>query len=276
MAKRGMVLALFCWVGAVAVGLGQAPVAETEISAQEGGPWPKSVADCFNNFTSISIGQTVQAGWQSGDCDSGAPLHQIFDFYAFSGTAGQQLTLTVTYGDLTLSPVLVLFASYNDGSVLMHGIGPSPVSVTYSLPTSGLYVIGLGSEQSFGYGSYTISLTTSGGGGCDTGLCLNNSRFQVAASWRKPDGSTGSGTPVPLTNDTGYFWFFGSSNIELVIKVLDGRAVNGHFWVFAAGLTDVEVNISILDTATGVVKTYQNPLGTAFQPVQDTSAFVGS
>jgi hypothetical protein len=30
---------------------------------------------------------------------------------------------------------------------------------------------------------------------------------------------------------------------------------------------------AVTDTATGVVKTYRNPQGTAFAPLQDTSAF---
>jgi hypothetical protein len=37
---------------------------------------------------------------------------------------------------------------------------------------------------------------------------------------------------VPLGADTGYFWFFEDTNVELVVKVLDGRAINGHTWVF--------------------------------------------
>jgi hypothetical protein len=38
-------------------------------------------------------------------------------------------------------------------------------------------------------------------------------------------------------------------------------------------LTNVEVTLRVTDTRNGTVQTYFNPLGTAFQPVQDTSAF---
>jgi hypothetical protein len=41
-------------------------------------------------------------------------------------------------------------------------------------------------------------------------------------------GTSGTGVAVPLTGNTGYFWFFNSSNVELMVKVLDGDAVNGH------------------------------------------------
>jgi hypothetical protein len=63
---------------------------------------------------------------------------------------------------------------------------------------------------------------------------------------------------VPLTGDTGGFWFFNQANVELVIKTLDGRARNGHFWVFAGALSDVEYDITVTDTVTGLVKTYHN------------------
>lgn len=104
-------------------------------------------------------------------------------------------------------------------------------------------------------------------------LRLNNNRFQVDVTWHTSDGKSGTGTPVALTSDTGYFWFFDSSNVELVVKVLDGCGLGGHYWVFAGGLTNVNTVITVTDTATGIRKTYKNPLGTPFQPLQDTSAF---
>jgi photosystem II stability/assembly factor-like uncharacterized protein len=106
-----------------------------------------------------------------------------------------------------------------------------------------------------------------------TSLLLNNGRFKLDVTWRTGDGKSGTAIPVYLTNDTGYFWFFGSSNVELVIKVLKGCALNNSYWVFAGGLTDVQTTLTVTDTVTGKVKTYINPQGTPFQPVQDTSAF---
>jgi hypothetical protein len=105
-----------------------------------------------------------------------------------------------------------------------------------------------------------------------TTMCLNNNRFAVSATWRTSNG-TGSGTAVRLTDDTGYFWFFGSSNVEAVIKVLNACGLNSKYWVFAGGLTNVNVVLTIVDTKTGTTKTYTNPIDTAFQPIQDTGAF---
>ncbi len=105
-------------------------------------------------------------------------------------------------------------------------------------------------------------------------LRLNNNRFQVDVTWHTADGKSGTGTPVALTGDTGYFWFFNSSNVELLVKVLNGCGLGGHYWVFAGGLTDVNTVITVTDTSTGAKKTYTNPLGTPFKPLQDTNAFI--
>ena len=104
-------------------------------------------------------------------------------------------------------------------------------------------------------------------------LCLNGHRFSVRVAWKVPShGTSGVGTAVPVSGDTGYFWFFGSDNVELVVKVLDARAVNGHIWVFYGALTDVEYTLTVTDTDTGEAKRYDNPAGT-LQSVADTAAF---
>jgi hypothetical protein len=104
-------------------------------------------------------------------------------------------------------------------------------------------------------------------------LCLNASRFQLQVDWEVPSqGRSGTGTAIPITTDTGYFWFFTSANVELVIKVLDGRAINDHYWVFYGALSSVQYTIRITDTVTGATKTYTNPSGT-LASVADTSAF---
>jgi plastocyanin len=107
-------------------------------------------------------------------------------------------------------------------------------------------------------------------------LCLNSGRFSVTAQWQKPDLSEGEGNAVPLTGDSGYFWFFDSSNIEAVTKVLNGCGIDNAYWVFAAGLTNVAVHVTVTDTKTGAVYTRDNAQGAAFEPIQDTGAFPAS
>src|SRR5436853_2642825 len=64
--------------------------------------------------------------------------------------------------------------------------------------------------------------------GCQPGpttLCLNGGRFKVQAAWKDFAGRTGVGRTLPLTGDTGAFWFFDPANLEVVLKVLDGRSL---------------------------------------------------
>lgn len=106
-----------------------------------------------------------------------------------------------------------------------------------------------------------------------TALCLNNNRFRVEATWETTAGLTGVGQVVKLTDETGYFWFFSSTNVEVVLKVLNGCGLNSKYWIFAGGLTDVRTVITVTDTKNGTIRQYVNPIQTKFQPIQDTSAF---
>jgi ELWxxDGT repeat protein len=106
----------------------------------------------------------------------------------------------------------------------------------------------------------------------DTRLCLSAGRFQVEAEWQDFQGHTGVGHAVSLTADTGYFWFFAPTNVETVVKVLDGRGLNGAFWVFYGALSNVSYTLTVTDTATGLSRRYVNPPG-VFASVGDTDGF---
>lgn len=106
-----------------------------------------------------------------------------------------------------------------------------------------------------------------------TAMCLNNGRFRVEAAFQAPTGQSGQAQAVKLTDDSGYLWFFSPSNIELIVKVLNGCGVNNRYWVFAGGLTNVQVLLIVTDTENGIQKRYTNPQGTAYLPLQDTNAF---
>jgi glucose/arabinose dehydrogenase len=108
----------------------------------------------------------------------------------------------------------------------------------------------------------------------DVTLCLEEDRFQVRASFRPGQGPTRQASARPLTADTGWFWFFDPANLELMVKVLDGCPVNGRYWVFAAGLTNVGNELTVVDTGGGGDRRYPRPAGPAYAPLQDTAAFL--
>ncbi len=72
-------------------------------------------------------------------------------------------------------------------------------------------------------------------------------------------------------DDSGLFYFPGQVNWEVLVRVLDGCAINDHFWVFAAATTSVEYDLTVTDTLSGESRSYTDPV--AFQPVLDTQAF---
>jgi 6-phosphogluconolactonase (cycloisomerase 2 family) len=114
------------------------------------------------------------------------------------------------------------------------------------------------------------------GVGCtpsQTTLCLNNNRFQVSATFDAGNGNSGTAHVGTLTSDTGYLWFFSDSNVEAIIKVLNGCGLTSTYWVFAGGLTNVQVTITVTDTLMGRSHQYVNPASTTFEPIQDTSTF---
>jgi hypothetical protein len=107
-----------------------------------------------------------------------------------------------------------------------------------------------------------------------TTLCLNRGRFRVRVSWRDFEEHAGQGRVVPFAaDDSGLLWFFADDNWEMLVKVLDGCAFNGRYWVFAAATTDVAYRLEVADSLTGAVRTYRNLLGRASPAITDTTAF---
>ncbi|MEM6705014.1 MAG: hypothetical protein AAF690_20005 [Acidobacteriota bacterium] len=105
-------------------------------------------------------------------------------------------------------------------------------------------------------------------------LCLSQKRFLVEADWRDFRGNTGKGSVVAGgSDDSGLFWFFNADNWEMLVKVIDGCALNNRFWVFAAATTDVKYDLKVTDLWSGVQKVYSNPLGRAADAITDSNAF---
>jgi hypothetical protein len=107
-------------------------------------------------------------------------------------------------------------------------------------------------------------------------LCLNDNRFRVSAFFDNPNSPEPLFAPAEgeeIRADSGIFTFFNVDNVELVVKALNGCGVNDRYWVFAAGLTNVEVVINVCDTESGEQNQYVNPQGVDFDPILDTDAF---
>lgn len=63
-------------------------------------------------------------------------------------------------------------------------------------------------------------------------ICLQDSRYRVRGTWRSPEGDARPAYAAGVgTSDTGLLSFHGSENWEVLVKVLDGCAINGAEWV---------------------------------------------
>jgi len=202
------------------------------------------------------------------------------EFYSFFGTSGQTVTVDMmsTAFDtflFLLNPTPTVVATDDDGG------GGTNSRIVFTLNVTGTWTIAVNSFLPNQFGPYTVSLACgtpppppppTGCSANATTLCLNNNRFRVQVNWASTTAS-GAGMAVPETSDTGMFWFFSANNLEAIIKVVNGCSFNSRYWVFAGGLTNVQVTITVTDTQTQTVRTYTNPQGAPFQPIQDTSAF---
>lgn len=155
------------------------------------------------------------------------------------------------------------------------------IDVTGLAPATG-YIFRVRAENSAGNSAFTsevLAATDAPVAACvpdSTTLCVNNGRFQVRTHWRSTTQS-GDATAVALdfAPDSGLFYFFSSTNIEMLVKVLNAcvPALGNKYWVFYAATTNVELTVTVVDSLTGKTRVYFNPLNTAALPVQDTNAF---
>jgi hypothetical protein len=103
-------------------------------------------------------------------------------------------------------------------------------------------------------------------------LCLLGERFRVEMSFRTPTGPTKPARAVAVSANSGTFFYFRPDNREVLLKVLNGCAVNEHYWVFFAATTNVEFTVTVTDTRTGASRQYSNPQGHYAEPVLDSFA----
>lgn len=104
-------------------------------------------------------------------------------------------------------------------------------------------------------------------------LCLLGGRFLVRMHWNpKPAGPPVLAHAVAGSDRSGLFWLTSADNPAAVVQIVDGRGVNGKFWVFSSGLVPRDFKLTVTDLATGAGKTF---IHTAEETcgVADTDAF---
>lgn len=80
-------------------------------------------------------------------------------------------------------------------------------------------------------------------------LCLQNGRFVVRADFAVPGVEPrGAMASAGASQKSGSFWFFEADTTEVLVKLVEGCSVNGHFWLYLTGATDLPYSVSIADT----------------------------
>ena len=109
-------------------------------------------------------------------------------------------------------------------------------------------------------------------------LILNTSHpFTITLSATDPHTSqTAPGVAMRGNDLWGYFSIpaitNNPGNPEVFVKLLDGTAINGSFWFFYGGLTNLEYTLTVTDSTNGATKTYTKPAGSECGG-SDTAAF---
>jgi len=108
-------------------------------------------------------------------------------------------------------------------------------------------------------------------------LCLAGERFRVEVVARDPRSGRGvTGTAIPQNDVFGYFSLPELTgqieNPEVFVKVVDGRELNGKFWIFYGGLTDLEFVLHVTDVETGAQRIYRKDAG-GYCGSSDTDGF---
>jgi plastocyanin len=136
-----------------------------------------------------------------------------------------------------------------------------------------------GSEGASPYSAIAAGATDGSAGACDgaRALCLQNGRFEAKVLWRPSEteiGREAKRLTMPEDRESGgLFALAPNDGPQLLLKVFDGCAVNGHYGLDLAGLSDAEFTVKVRDTRTGRTWVYFSPGGGAPAPVHDVDAF---
>ncbi|MGE5234296.1 MAG: LamG domain-containing protein [Acidobacteriota bacterium] len=124
-------------------------------------------------------------------------------------------------------------------------------------------------------GFLTFPATHDCGSSTSSALCLL-SRWFVSMTYRigAPGTAEANATTVPYYNPgSGLFYFNNPNDWQILVKVLDGCAINGHIWVGTAASTNLFYRLTVSDAMGSAQKIYFNYPGPIAPSVLDTSAF---
>ena len=127
-------------------------------------------------------------------------------------------------------------------------------------------VIGATADVAGATADCTPRPVTTLGGGFTVSMCVEYERAGESVVTQVRDYGLNS-------RQSALLYFFERDNAEVLVKVLDGCAVNGHRWVFVAPVTTLGFNLSIEPPGGGAAWTHSNSLGRTASARSDAEAF---
>ncbi|MBI4748442.1 MAG: choice-of-anchor D domain-containing protein [Acidobacteria bacterium] len=237
----------------------QIPVSGTGVSSQGGGCPP----------IPLNMSQTVNGVLSPTDCVFSGTT-QYLDIYSFSGSVGQQITITLTSS--AFDAYLYLLPAVN-GMVLAQdddSAGEGGARIIYTLSSTGTFVIYATSYSANQLGNYTLSLTNSGGGGgCNYSISPTSSSIGAGGGTGTLSVTTGAGCSWSASSNVSWITitsgFSGSGNGSVAYSVSNNSSSSRTGTLIIAGRTftlsqlagasgengcEVPVTISIEQTVT--------------------------
>src|SRR5437588_2007892 len=196
-----------------------AACSESEPNEQPGNASPMTLPASCSGSASSTDASSISIDYGGGLRDG------IEDLYSFTLSSSARVSVSLAWTDTNAD--LDLFLLRPNGTnldVVATSVttGSAPESFTTSTLAPGTYYVGVSAFS--GGSSYTVNVSQAvSSTGCtdnNTTACLGNGRFRVRTTY-DTGSQSGNGGAVKLSTDTGYFWFFGNSNVEMVVKILD-------------------------------------------------------
>ncbi|HEY9422671.1 MAG TPA: fibronectin type III domain-containing protein, partial [Thermoanaerobaculia bacterium] len=179
-----------------------------------------------NHFGAISCGQTVNGSLSSADCD--LDDGSFIDFWEFQGSSGQTVTVTMT--SQQIDPFLFLFDPAPTEAARNDDINNTTTTarVTFKLDATGPWTIGANSAFPSETGSYSLTLTCTGGpigGGvpaAPTNLRTTSvSETEVELAWND-NANNEIGYRIELREEGGVFEDIGAVGTNATSAVIEG------------------------------------------------------
>jgi hypothetical protein len=229
------------------------------------------------------------------DRDNAEVLLKVLDFCSYTGPYGGNYWIFVApVTDLAFR--LSVRDTYTDRSALLRNSSATTAqsSIRYtSLPCTGSastvsvpivqlpwdLTVAAPLTEEWSSGGFSVAAEGTEAASTDTrcstdlvpGLRLKGG-YRVSACWEHTNGESGNVHDWGLdSQQSAILYFFDRNNAEVLLKVLDGCAINGHRWIFVAPVTDLGLRLRIT-APDGRYWSYSNPVGVKARALANTSA----